>query len=203
MLGFIADANPPEQVKSGLMTMAQWAELHMSDEPGGYLLARVHPAALFLPTPTADGAKVREYSRLPAETAPPVVVDSNEKIQARFNLGEGGRLDQTGGLQPYTLLDGSRRVEATLSRGDAHLLAYVPRRQLPRVLANASTAELHDFAHRHFDAEGYRVLVEGERQWLVVDRRGRQRELLRRDILRIARSHGHRFFFRGRKEGGG
>jgi len=194
VLGYIMDANPPEQVRSGLMTPAQWADQYMSDEPGGYVLQIVHPAALFMPTPAGDEAKVREYSRLEAETVPPVVLDSNDKLQARFDITAGG-LKVRAGLLPYVVLDGKHRVEAALDRGDGAVPAYVPRRLAARVRAYSHTAELHDFADAYFREMGYAVLIEGERQWVVRDREGRQREFLARDMELIARRRGHRFAF--------
>ena len=141
ILEHIAKA-PPEQVVSKKMSIEEWADEYMSDSDQSYSLIKVSPQVMNLPLSAGSKEKVEEYTQMDGKHAPPIVIDSNEKIQARFG---GGKLDQAFGLQPHTVIDGKHRVEAGMLRGDNFLLAYVPKGKLEQIWTQSSDFEKREF----------------------------------------------------------
>lgn len=147
VLKHIMGANPPAQVREGQLTPDQWGEQFLSDEPQGYTLMHVHPRALNYPA-APDMAKVADYAERDGKDAPPIVVDSNDKMQVRD--GSGPHDTATKRVQRHTVVDGKHRAAAAALRGDDSILAYVPTHK---------AAELRRDSHRH-EVEG------AARDWL-------------------------------------
>lgn len=185
VLDHIMSTNPPEQVKSGKMTPQGWAERYMSDGDQEFALINVHPGAMYLPTQTVAG-KVSTYTQKEGPP-PPIVVDSNNKIEARFG---GGKLSRAYGRQPHTVIDGKHRVQAALKRGDKALRAYVPKHQLRTIWERSHEIERNEFAQSYFERKGYPLLETGPQGWQI-ERQGREQTYTPRDMERIARNTGH------------
>lgn len=111
----IMKSNPPQQVADGRMTKDQWRDTYMSDEPGGFALINVHPSAMNIPTAAGVDEKIKDFTGRDAKAQPPIVVDSNDKIEARHG---GGKLDRAFGKQPHTIIDGKHRLAASQARSD-------------------------------------------------------------------------------------
>lgn len=193
VLDHIMATNPPEQIKEGRMTVDEWRDKYMTDEPGGYVMANVAPEAIFLPVEAGDKAKVARYTGMKGKRSPAIVLDSNDKIEARFG---GGKLDRAYGVQPYTVIDGKHRVEAALARGDTSIRAYVPKRKLQQVIKNSSTVEVQRFAESYFKSKGYSLLRQSGQQW-TVSRQGSERTYTTRDLNNIAKNTGYSWVYGG------
>jgi hypothetical protein len=190
VLEHIMGTNPPEQVKSGKMTPEEWADRYMSNRDQEFALIEVHPGAMNLPAETLK-TKVGRYAR-ESGTPPPIVVDSNDKIQARYgDQGQGaGALSRSYGRQPHTVIDGKHRVEAALQNGRGSIRAYVPKHQLRAVWSRPHEIERAQYARTYLKGKGYPLLEEGPMGW-VVDRNGQRRTYTPRDMERIASKTGH------------
>lgn len=187
ILNHIVKTNPPDQISSGRMTPAEWADKYMSDEPKGYVLIDVSPQVMNLPVAAGLPEKVERFALERGESAPPVVVDSNEKIEARWG---GGKMDQAYGLQPHTVLDGKHRVEAALARGDVVIKAYVPKRKAEMIIKASRDIERQSFAMDYFSRKGYPVVRQRGTDFDVM-RQGSPRTFTRYDIEKIAANTGH------------
>ncbi len=190
VLEHIMGTNPPEQVKSGRMTPEEWADRYMSNGDQEFALVNVHPGAMNLPAGTSR-MKVGRYAR-ERGTPPPIVVDSNDKIQARYTeSGEAAsRLSRGYGRQPHTVIDGKHRVEAALQRGQGSIRAYVPKGKLGQVWQRSHEIERAEYARKYLTGKGYPILEESPMGW-TVDRQGQRRTYTSRDIERIAANTGH------------
>ena len=187
----IMNTNPPEQVRKG-MSDGEWADRYLSEETGGYVLADVHPKSLNSPTELGEPEKVIPFSKMGASTQPPVVVDSNRKIQARWG---GGKLDQAYGIQPHTLVDGKHRVAAALLRGDKTIKAIVPKERLEEVLKTSHAVELEEFARQYAADKGHVILSVGGGRVRAKTKEGYERDWGATDLERIASKMGHKFKF--------
>ena len=187
MLAHIIKTNPPDQISSGRMTPAEWADKYMTPEPKGYALIDASPQALNLPVAAGLPEKVQRFALEKGESAPPVVVDSNEQIEARWG---GGKMDQAYGLQPHTVLDGKHRVEAALARGDTAIRVYVPKRKAEMIIKASRDIERQAFALDYFARKGYPVVQQRGTDFDVI-RQGAPRTFTRYDIERIATNTGH------------
>jgi hypothetical protein len=190
VLDHIMGTNPPAQVEGGRMTPAEWAERYMSNQDQEFALIKVHPEAMNLPAETSR-LKVRRYTR-EAGTPPPIVVDSNDKIQARYTESgaAASRLSRGYGRQPHTVIDGKHRLEAAKERGRGSIRAYVPKRQLSTVWKRSHEIERDQFAQQYFQGKGYPILESSPLGW-TVNRQGTTRTYTPRDLERIASNTGH------------
>lgn len=192
----IMKTNPPEQVKTGKITKEEWASVYLSDEPGGYAVMDVHPGALNLPlgdTSKLMSEKIKEYKGKDASSAAPVVVDSNDKIQARIG---GGRLEQAYGMQSHTVIDGKHRVAAALERGDKSIRAIVPVRKASEISKTSHAIELAEFAKQFAESKGHQILSISEGPRVTAKtKEGYERHWGPTDLEKIAGKVGHTFRF--------
>lgn len=144
VLAHIMSTNPPAQVKEGRMSPDEWANQYLSNEPNGYTLMHVDPKAMHFPA-APDMGKVASFAEKPTGDAPPIVVDSNQKIRAQSGSGVHDHVGDD--LQPHTVIDGKHRTMAAAIRGDRAIPAFVPshlaaqlRRESDRAAAPAPAA---------------------------------------------------------------
>jgi len=185
IINHIVATNPPKQVKSGKVTAEEWAKEYMSDSDQEFALVQVHPEAMHFPA-EVDLPKVGAYAQQTGQP-PPIVVDSNQKMEARFG---GGKLERAYGRQPHTVIDGKHRAKAALEQGASSIRAYVPKGKLGEIWQRSHEIERSKFAREYLKKKGFPLLEETGAGWKV-DRQGQERTYTPRDIERIARNTGH------------
>lgn len=192
IIDYIMRHNPPEQVKDGRMTPEEWADAYISDRDKGYVLLEIDPRALTMPTSAGDSGFVNLLATTEGQFSP-VVIDSNEKIQARYG---GGKLDQAFGLQDTTVLDGKHRVEAAIARGDTLIRAYIPAQKVSALLKASAYLEMNRFAIAYITTKGGTVLsTDGISFWKIQTSDGRITTYDIRTLARIAKNNGYNFKF--------
>lgn len=195
VISHIMKTNPPEQVATGKMTAEEWADRFMSEEPKGYVVTSVHPKSLNAPVAPGMPDKVQSFVSQKSE-APPVVIDSNEKQQARFG---GGKLDRAFGLQPHTIIDGKHRVAAAIERGDREIKAIVPIRKLAEIQQRSHAIELEEFAHQYIESKGHTITGKTISDYgpriSATTKEGYSRQWGPTDFEKIADKIGHKFKF--------
>lgn len=192
IVSFIMQTNSPEQVKSGKMTAEDWADTYLSRD-SDFVLMDVSPKAMFMPLAAGDNSKVDKLA-VSQEEYKPIVIDSNEKIQARIG---GGVLDRVGGLQPYTVLDGKHRVSASLIRGDKSIKAYVPKSAVKEVLDRSHKAEVYDFALEYIKEKGYEIKEKTADGFKVFDPKRNNIKLIDSGLLDVVkRNRGESWLFK-------
>jgi hypothetical protein len=204
VIAHIEQTNPPEHVRAGKMDMKEWSDRFLSNEPDGYVATDVHPKSLNMPVNPGIESNVEAYSQRPAVEAPAIVVDSNDKLQARYG---GGKLERAYGLQSHTVIDGKHRLAAALRRGDTSIHAIVPVRKLPEIFNRSHQAELIEFAHQYAAQKGIKVTSVGEGAYGTINVRvqrpdGRTGEWSSRDIERIGEKSGHLFQYQSPGDAG-
>lgn len=192
MLNFILETNSPEQIKSGKMSPEDWADTYMSSD-SDFVLMDVSPKAMFMPLSAGDNSKVENLSKSEYEFKP-IVIDSNEKIQARIG---GGVLDRVGGLQPYTVLDGKHRVSASLIRGDKSIKAYVPKSAVDEVLKRSHKAEVFDAALDYIKEKGYEIREKTADGYKIFDPKRNSTRVIDEGVLDVVkRNRGESWLFK-------
>jgi len=189
VVNHIMTTNKPEQVASGNMTESEWAEKYLSND-AEYTAIEIDPRATNLPAGTVS-KKVEGYSKMSGDNSPAIVIDSNEKLEARFG---GGKLDQAYGKQPDTVIDGKHRVEAAIKRGDKSIMAIVPSRKVSSLIERSHKLEIDDFARNYFQGKGYPIKKFDGNNYQV-ERMGELRVFTQLDLSKIARNLGHNWRF--------
>lgn len=195
-LSHIVAHNPPEHIKSGALTKEEWADKYLSNEPGGYVVAWVHPRSMNAPVELGEPQKVEGFVGRSPDAAPPIVVDSNEKMQ--YRLG-GGKIEQAYGLLPHVVVDGKHRTEAAVRRGDQRIKAVVPVRKAEEIRKASHNIELAEFAKSYADDKGHTITSITQTNLGPVvaakTKEGYDRSWGPSDLAKIANKLGHKFNF--------
>jgi hypothetical protein len=181
VINHIMTTNPPDQIIKGEMTVDEWVNKYMSKEPDGYAFIKVSPSTMNLPMKAGMADKVEKFTGLKTK-APPIVVDSNDVIQARIG---GGKLDQAYGMLDHVVIDGKHRLEAAINRGDETIEAFIPRRKLSEIWNKSHSIELNQYAESYFEKKGYPIIRRISRVY-TVRRNGENQDYTITDIERIA-----------------
>ena len=196
VLSHIMTTNPPVQITNGSMSREEWASKFLSDEPYGYVVADVSPYVLHFPIDPGDEEKVEAFTNRSDQSVPPIVLDSNDKLQARHG---GGRLDRAFGLQSHTVVDGKHRVQAARNKNVSTIRAIIPKQLADDLAEKSYHRELWDFAHEYASKKGYTITRASvgphgpEIQAKTKD--GRDRRWSSPSLERIAKNTGHVFEF--------
>lgn len=194
VIDHIMSVNPPEQVKSGALTKEEWADKFLSDSKS-FEVVYVHPSVMNLPANTVL-EKVNDYKKLDLENAPPIVVDSNDKLQSRIG---GGKLDQAYGIQPHIVIDGKHRTQAAQELGATKIKAIVPSGSAKQIQEQSANAELSLFANSYAQKKGWISFEVSESsfgpQLKGITKEGYGRSLGPSDLVKVGKKLGTEFTF--------